>query len=61
MAQHTAYTQRNVPSEHTSDQEQSGPGHRTRNATREASTPVSRNEVAQDTAHATQRAEQAHQ
>ena len=45
----------------TVEQEPSGPGHRTRQATHRAGTPVNRSQVAQDTAHATQHTEQAHQ
>ena len=45
---------------HTGEQEPSGPGHRTRNTTPRAGTPVNRSQVAQDTAHATQHTERAH-
>ena len=38
-----------------------GPGHRARKATHRASAPVNRSQVAQDTAHATQHTERAHQ
>ena len=46
--------QHNAPSEHSGEQESCGPGHRTRDATHRAGTPVNRTQVAQDTAHATQ-------
>ena len=55
----TPHTKHNAPSEHTGEQEPSGPGHRTGNTTHPASTPVNRSQVAQDTAHATQRTERA--
>ena len=50
----TPHTESNTPSGHTSEQEPSGPGHRTRNTTHREGTPVNRSQVAQDTAHATQ-------
>ena len=53
--------QHNTPSEHTGDREPSGTGHRTRNTTHRADTPVNRSQVAQDPAHATQHTERAHQ
>ena len=56
----TPYMQHNTPSGHTDEQEPSGPGHRTHKATRRAGTPVNRSKVAQDTAQAKQRTEQAH-
>ena len=59
MAQDT-HTRSNMLSGHTSEQEPSGPGHRTRKATDGAGTRVNRSEVAQDTAHATQHTERAH-
>ena len=60
MAQDTAHTQHNAPNKHTGEQEPSGPGHRTRNTTRQARTPVNRGQMAQETAHAIQRTEWAH-
>ena len=59
MAQDTANTVK-APSGHTSEQEPSGPGHRTRKATDRAGTQVNRSRVAQDTAHAKQHTEWAH-
>ena len=56
----TPHTHNNTPSGHTSEQEPSGPGHRTRNTTHRAGTPVNRSQVAQDTAHAKQHTERAH-
>ena len=56
----TPHHQSNTPSGHTSKQEPSGPGHRTIKERQRAGTPVNRNQVAQDTAHATQHTEQAH-
>ena len=56
----TPYTQHNPLSGRTREQEPSGPGHRTRNTTHRASTPVNRSQVAQDTAHAKQHTERAH-
>ena len=44
----------------TDEQEPSGPGHRTPDATRQAVTPVNRSQVAQDTAHTRQHTERAH-
>ena len=46
MAQDTAHTQHNAPSEHTGEQEPSGPGHRTWHTTHGASTSVNRSQVA---------------
>ena len=60
MAQDTAQPQQNAPSEQTGEQEPSGPGHRIRNTTHRAGTPVNRSQVAQDTAHATEYAKRAH-
>ena len=40
----------NISSGHTGEQEPSGPGHRTRNATHWTGTSVNRSQVAQDTA-----------
>ena len=48
MAQGAAQ-QHNATSVHTGEQEPSGPGHRTRNTTRRASTTVNRSQVAPDT------------
>ena len=56
----TPHTQHNTPSGHTSEQEASGPGHRTSKATQRAGTSMNRSQLAQDTAHATQHTEQAH-
>ena len=47
----TPNARHNTRSVHTSEQEPSGPEHRTRNATQRASTWVTRSQVAQDTAH----------
>ena len=52
--------QNNTPSGHSGEQEPGGPGHRTRNTTHRAGTPVNRSQVAQDTAHAKQHTERAH-
>ena len=52
--------QHNTPSMHTSEQEPSGQGKRTRNATHQGGTLVNRSQVAQDTAHATHRIKRAH-
>ena len=61
LTQHrTRNPQHNTRSEHTGEQEPSGPGHRSRNTTHRAGTPVNRSQVAQDTAHATQHTEPAH-
>ena len=49
----TQHGQSNTPSGHTGEQEPSGPGHRTRNTTHLADTPVNGSQVAQDTAQAT--------
>ena len=57
----TPYTQQNTPSGHIGEQEPGGPGHRTRKTTHRAGTPVNRSQVAQDTVHATQHTERAHQ
>ena len=54
------HTKHNTPSVHTAEQEPTGPGHRTRNTTRRAWTPLSSSQVAQDRSHATQHAERAH-
>ena len=51
MAQDTAHTQHNARSRHTSEQESSGAGYRTRVTTHRACTPLNRSQVAQDTAH----------
>ena len=59
MAQDTAHTG-NAPSGHTGEQEPSGPGHLTSKTTHRAGTLVNTSQVAQDTAHAKQHAEQAH-
>ena len=56
----TPHTQHNAPSGNTGEQEPSGPGHRTHNATHRAGTPVNRSQVAQDTEHTTQCTERAH-
>ena len=56
----TPHTQHNAPSEHIGEQEPSRPGHRTRKTTHRAGTPVNRNQVAQDTAHARQGTKRAH-
>ena len=57
------HTQHSTPSAHTGEQEPSGPGLRTQNtcnATRRARTRLNRSQVAEDKAHAGQRAERAH-
>ena len=59
MAQDTTHAT-NTQSGHTGEQEPSGPGHRTRNTTNRAGTPVNSSQVAQDPAHATQHTERAH-
>ena len=46
--------QHNTPSGCTGEQEPGGPGHRTRETTHRAGTPVNRSQGAQDTAHAEQ-------
>ena len=55
----TPHHQSNAPSGRTGEQEPSGPGHRRRNTTNSAGTPMNRSRVAEDTAHAKQRTEQA--
>ena len=60
MAEYTTRAT-NRQSGHTGEQEPSGPGHRTRNTTHRAGTPVNRSQVARDTAHAKQHTERAHQ
>ena len=52
--------QNNTPSEHTGEQEPSGPGNRTPNTAHRASTPVIKSKAAQYTVHATQHSERAH-
>ena len=52
--------QHNATSEHTGEQEPSRPGHRARNTTHQASQLMNRSQVAQDTAHATERTERGH-
>ena len=52
--------QHKAPSEHTGEQELSGPRHRARNTMHRASTLLNRSQVAQDMAEATQRPERAH-
>ena len=51
------HTQHNTRRVHTGEEEPRGQGHRTRNRTRRAYTPVNRSPVAQDTAHGTPNAE----
>ena len=46
----TPHTQHNTPSGHTGEQERNCPGHRTRDTTHRAGSPVNRSQVAQDTA-----------
>ena len=58
-AQDTAHAKQHTE-RRTAEQEPSGPGHRTRNTTHRAGTPVNRSQVAQDTAHAKQHTERAH-
>ena len=53
----TTHTQHNAPSEHTDEQEPSGPGHGTRNTTQRAGTPVNSSRVAEDNANTTQHTE----
>ena len=55
----TLHTQSNTASVHSGEQEPSGLGHRTRNGTHRAGTPVNRSQVAQDTTHAAQSTERA--
>ena len=54
------HTQHSTPSVLTGEQEPSGPGHRTRNTAHPARAPVTRSQVAQDTAHGTQCTKRAH-
>ena len=56
----TPPTQHNAPSEHTGQQEPSGQGHHTHNTTHRAHTPLTRSQVAQDTADAAPHSEPAH-
>ena len=56
----TPHTQHKAPSEHTGEQEPSGPGQSTHNTTHRAGTLVSRSHVAQDTVHAAQSNQSAH-
>ena len=56
---HPGHT-RTAHSAHTGEREPGGPGHRTRNTTHRASTPVTRSQVAQDTADAKQQTARAH-
>ena len=56
---HTHNTRHNTPSEHSVEQEPSGPGKCARNTGHRAGTPVNRSQVAQDTAHAAQSTERA--
>ena len=48
--------QRNTPSRNTAEQEPSGQGHRTRNITHQAGTPVNRSQEAKDTTRTAQTA-----
>ena len=59
MAQDIAQAKQRMEG-HTGEQEPSGPGHRTRNTTHQAGTPVNGSQLVQDTAHATQHTERAH-
>ena len=52
--------QNNTPSGHTGEQDPGGPGHRTRETTHGAGTPVNRSQEAQATAHPTQDTERAY-
>ena len=54
----TPHMRHNTPRGHTGEQEPSCPGHRTRNTTHQAGTPVNRRQVAQDTAQATPQTKQ---
>ena len=56
----TLQTEHNAPRKHTGEQEPSGPGHRTDNTTQQPSTPLDRSQVAQVTAHTTQRTQGTH-
>ena len=56
----TPHKQSTGRSGRTREQKPSGPGHRTRNTTHRAGTPVNRSQVGQDTAHAKQHTERAH-
>ena len=49
----TPHTQHSTPSRQTGEQEPAGPGHRTRNTTNRVGAPVTRSQVAQDTARNT--------
>ena len=56
----TPHTQHNTQGGHTGEQEPSGPGHRTCNATNHAGALVDRSQVAKDSADAKQRTKRAH-
>ena len=56
----TPHLQHNTPSGHTGEQERSGPGHHRCNKTNQASTPVNRSQVAQETVDATHHTKRAH-
>ena len=60
MAQDTAHMPSNAPSEHTAEQQPSGPGHCTRNTTHQAGIPLNKSQVAKDTAQTTQHGERPH-
>ena len=55
----TPHMQRTARSEHTGEQEPSGPGHHTRKTMHRAGTLVNRSQVAQNTAHTTHHTERA--
>ena len=54
------HPQHSTPSVRTGEREPSGQGHRTRNTTQRAGTPVNRSQVAKDTAQTAQLTERAH-
>ena len=56
----TPHTQHNTQSKHTGEQEPSGQGHRTRNATHRVGTLVNKGQVTQDTAQVTQQLGRTH-
>ena len=70
QSEHTGEQEPSGPGHHTHNtthragtgvnRSQRGPGHRARDTTQWAGTPANRSQVAQDTAHTTQRTEQAH-
>ena len=55
----TPHPQHKTRSQHTGEQQPSGPGQRTHNTMHQAGTRVNRSQVARETAHATQHTERA--